>query len=116
MRCNQKISQPIIGFILKNSKGLVLLGDNTLNSLKGERIEVVESGEELNGEFIFTMPLLKDGEYSLTASIADGSLKEHTILHWINDALMVRSVCSSISSGLTGVAMQSINMSLEKRL
>ena len=58
------------------------------------------------------MPLLQQGEYSITASIAAGSLDQHTILHWLNDALVVRSECSNLSSGLAGIAMQSINMNL----
>ena len=56
------------------------------------------------------MPLLAAGEYSITSSIATGSLEQHNILHWVNDSLILVSQCTSISAGIAGVPMQSITL------
>ena len=100
----------IIGFILKNDRGLALLGDNSLNGLPEERIINAPKGSTIRGQFIFTLPLLPAGEYSVSASIAIGTQADHRILHWLNDALILRSQCTSIAAGLAGVAMHSIKV------
>jgi lipopolysaccharide transport system ATP-binding protein len=102
----------IIGFILKNDRGLSLLGDNTLNGMPEERVIHAQRGSTVRGRFIFTLPLLPVGEYSVSASIAIGTQAEHEILHWLNDALIIRSQCTSIAAGLAGVAMHSIRMNI----
>ena len=76
-----------MGFLLRNDKGLTLLGDNTYNSLsKKTKIGALKK-EVLVCEFVFTIPLLPPGEYTITASIASGDPETHEILDWINDAL-----------------------------
>ena len=57
-----------------------------------------------------TIPLLPSGEYSITASVADGDQKQHKILHWKNDAIVLQSQCSSVAAGLAGIPMHSIIM------
>lgn len=102
----------IVGFILKNDKGLALLGDNSLNGIETEKLIHAKKGAIVRGEFIFTMPLLPAGEYSVSASIAMGTQADHEILHWLNDALILRSQCTSIAAGLAGVAMHSIKVNV----
>ena len=53
-----------------------------------------------------------DNRAPITSSVAEGSLEEHNILHWQNDALMLVSV-TSISAGIAGVPMQSITIRSE---
>lgn len=109
-RANLTISNIIIGFILKNSKGLALLGDNTLNALPRLNERTVNAGRSIKAEFVFTLPMLPEGEYSVSASVAVGSQENHTILHWLNDALILRCQCTSIAAGLAGVAMHTIEL------
>ena len=51
-----RVSSPIVGFILKNNKGLELIGDNTWNIEIEEGVEYLTKGDKLKTEFIFTMP------------------------------------------------------------
>lgn len=113
----ETITRPITGFILKNDKGLVLLGDNTANKFieKEEENFWITKGVHVDTEFIFTLPLLPEGEYSISASVAAGNQEKHEILHWINDALLLRSQCTSIAAGLAGVPMHSIKMKLRRQ-
>jgi lipopolysaccharide transport system ATP-binding protein len=103
------LHSPIIGFLLKNDKGLVLLGENTLNSFDDNKINTVRSNQHYWAEFEFTLPFLPPGNYSFTASLAEGTLAVHSQLHWLNDALIMQSNCNCIAAGLAGVAMHRIS-------
>jgi lipopolysaccharide transport system ATP-binding protein len=106
----QDIQNPVVGFLLKNDKGLILLGDNTINSFSHDTSLKVMANQTYWAEFEFTLPLLPPGSYSVTASLADGNQTVVDQLHWLNDALILRSDCKSISAGVAGVAMQRISL------
>ena len=109
-----KVESPIIGFIIKDSKGQEIIGDNTRNKLpKAGDIEV-EKDKIIRAEFVFTIPLLKQGDYSITVSFATGDQESHRILPGINDAIIMRSECTSIAAGIAGVPMQSISIEEQK--
>ena len=114
VKCNTEIKDPIIGFILKNNKGLLLLGDNTLNSCTSDRIKRVETGKEINAKFLFTMPLLPRDKYSITASVASGNEVNHRIIHWVNDIIMLESRNQNLNTGLAGVAMHAIEIEVKR--
>jgi lipopolysaccharide transport system ATP-binding protein len=110
---NEKIEKPIIGLLLKNDKGLTLLGDNTLNSrtqLFDIAAPTVDKGQPYCAEFEFTLPLLPKGKYSFTISLAEGSQLSHNQLQWMNDALVFESVNCCIAAGLAGVPMHRISL------
>ncbi|QNI66233.1 ABC-type lipopolysaccharide transport system/ ATPase component [Synechococcus sp. BMK-MC-1] len=113
----QAIEKPIVGFILKNAKGMTMLGDNTLNSQKsllGDMPPAIDAGDLYHTEFEFTLPMLQKGHYSLTLSLAEGNQEEHDQLQWMNDALILESINSSIAAGLAGVPMHRIDLRIEK--
>ena len=117
-KADEDIEKPIVGFILKNAKGVTLLGDNTLNSkesLLGTNPPSIKAGDEYRTEFEFTLPLLQKGQYSITLSLAEGNQDEHDQLQWMNDALMIESMNSSIAAGLAGVPMHRINLTINKK-
>ena len=86
------------------------MGDNTLNAMPEQELRYIQRGEYIRAKFIFTMPLLTAGEYTMTVSIAEGSRESHTICHWINEAIVLQSTCSNIAAGLAGVPMHLIKM------
>lgn len=108
------LENPIVGFLLKNDKGLTLLGDNTLNSrsnILGEQKPVTLKKEDSYiAEFEFIVPLLPPGRYSFTISLAEGTQVDHEQLQWVNDALIFESTNCSIAAGLAGVPMQRITL------
>ena len=116
-KAHQYIENPIVGFLLKNAKGMTLLGDNTLNSLQrllGERPSCIDANDNYRIEFEFTLPMLQKGYYSLTISLAEGTQEDHDQLQWMNDALILESINTSIAAGLAGVPMHRIDFSIEK--
>ena len=113
MQSGEDIKRFICGFIIKNDKGLTILGDNTFNRFENQRDIDVRNGEEITTRFVFTIPMLSAGKYSITASIAQGDMERHSILHWINDAIILTSTCTNIGAGIAGVPMQSITIERE---
>jgi lipopolysaccharide transport system ATP-binding protein len=110
-----RIHNPIIGFLLKNDKGLTLLGDNSLNQraeMLGLHKTAIEKGVQYYAEFEFTLPLLPKGKYSFTISLAEGIQEDHEQLQWMNDALFLDSLNCSVSAGLAGVPMHSIMLGI----
>ena len=105
----QDLDSPIIGFSVKDRLGQVLFGDNTFLSHRGKRVHCLE-GNELKADFIFYMPLMPSGEYSITIAIANGTQEIHEQHHWIHDAVLFKSESSSVSSGLMGIPMLEVKL------
>ena len=103
------LRSPIIGFVVKDRLGQVLFGENTYLSYKKCPVSCV-AGETITAEFAFLMPRMPAGDYTVTASVADGTQDDHVQHHWIFDALAFRSECSSASAGLLGLPMHDISM------
>lgn len=111
---NQVLDAPIVGFFIKDYLGQNLFGDNTYLSHDKEDIYCKE-GHELQADFVFYMPLLPVGHYSITVAIANGSQEVHEQHHWIHDAVSFKSESSSVASGLVGIHMLEVSLkSLEK--
>ena len=106
----QRMDNVIAGFIVKNDKGLILFGDNTLNGIPGEIIKKADKGSTISAKFIFTMPMLPKGEYTISLSVAEGDQKNHRICHWLNDAILLQSTNTTINAGMAGIPMHSIRM------
>lgn len=105
----QDLDLPIIGFYIKDRLGQTLFGDNTFLSYKEIRVHCQEGGE-LQADFVFYMPLLPAGEYSITTAIANGTQEIHVQHHWIHDAVLFKSESSSVSSGLIGIPMLQVKL------
>jgi len=84
----QDINDPVIGFVLADTKGIHILGTSSLALHKS--IARFEAGGIKKIEFEFDMPCLKSGAYSFSPAIAekyeDGEIKQH---HWVHDAYLL---------------------------
>lgn len=108
-KVNQRIGNALTGFLVKDRLGQALFGDNTYLSYLG-KLQTYESGSNVRTEFIFRMPILPAGKYSLTVAVADGSQADQIQHQWIHDAVIFESTSSSVCTGLIGVPMKSIVM------
>jgi lipopolysaccharide transport system ATP-binding protein len=107
--CHQSLASPIIGFTVKDRLGQNLFGDNTSMSYLGNP-QACSANESLHARFVFEMPRLAKGDYSITVAIADGNQEDHVQHHWIHDALAFKSESTSVAAGLIGIPMQSIGL------
>jgi lipopolysaccharide transport system ATP-binding protein len=106
---NQYLDSPIIGFFVKDRLGQPLFGDNTFLSYQDYPVPCQE-GDELQGDFVFYMPRLPAGDYSITVAIANGTQEKHEQHHWIHDALTFRAEPSSVAHGLVGIPILKIEL------
>ena len=103
------LDSPIVGFYVKDRLGQILFGDNTCLTYKDAPV-FCAAGETLRAEFVFDMPLLPSGDYSITVAIANGTQEAHVQHHWIHDALAFKSQHSAVATGLIGIPMQRIRL------
>ena len=103
------IPQPVLGFAIKDRLGNALIGDNTYLTYWDDDI-LVKGGESVTASFTFQMPLLRAGDYSINAAIADGSMEENVQQHWIHDALFFRVHSDNVEGVMVGVPMMEIKM------
>jgi lipopolysaccharide transport system ATP-binding protein len=113
IRCRalEELANAIIGFHLKDRLGQAVFGDNTYLSTLSRSCRA-EAGDDLRAEFLFRMPILPPGEYTISAAIADGTQEDHSHQHWIHDAIVVISHASSSFRGLVGIPMERIELAI----
>jgi len=109
VRAHQVLSGPIVGFSLKDRLGQTLFGDNTYLSYKDAPLEV-KDGEAFTARFDFYLPILPVGDYSVAIAVAEGSQEQHVQHVWMHEGLILKSLTSSVCTGLVGVPMLSVIM------
>jgi lipopolysaccharide transport system ATP-binding protein len=109
VHATQDLDAPIVGFYVKDRLGQALFGDNTFLSHKQKFVHC-QAGCELQADFVFYMPLLPSGEYSIAIAIANGTQEIHEQHHWIHDAVLFKSESSSVAAGLIGIPMLEIKL------
>lgn len=107
VECHHILRSPIVGFMVKDRTGQALFGDNTWLSFV-DRPLAMEAGERLTAAFVFDMPRLPCGDYTMVVAVADGTQEDNTMHDWLHDALHFRSEASNVSSGLIGIPMRQI--------
>ena len=100
---------PILGFLVKDRLGQVLFGENTLpftdkNTFKSG------AGDKIAAEFVFTLPMLPNGEYSMMVSLANGDINNHVQHHWLHDALIINVSSSEVRWGLVGIKFDDVKL------
>ena len=108
---NQNIFSPIVGFYVNDQLGQPIFGDNSFNFSQLKPL-IISPGEKFETVFEFNMPILPVGEYSITVALAEGTQQEHVQHHWVHEAVLLKSHSSSVSTGLVGIPMSFIKMSV----
>ena len=108
-RANQDLDAPILGFIVKDRLGQDLFGENTL-PFTAEDPHAVQAGQRLVAVFVFRLPMLPNGQYSVTASIANGTLHDHVQHHYLHDGLILTVSSATVRWGLVGVAFEGVSL------
>ena len=108
---HQTIGRPIMGFFIRDRLGQYLFGENTYETYRQEP-PAVPAGQVGEVRFTFDMPLLPAGDYLVCVALSEGTQADHFPHHWINDALAFKSHCSSVTTGLVGIPMADIALSV----
>jgi lipopolysaccharide transport system ATP-binding protein len=112
-KANEYLANPILGFLVKDRLGQDLFGENTL-PVSAVKLCSVTAGEQFEGEFIFMLPMLPNGQYVVMASVADGDLHNNTQHHYLHDALVINVSSSKVRWGLVGVPFERITLKVTK--
>jgi lipopolysaccharide transport system ATP-binding protein len=107
------IERPIIGFLVKDRLGQALFGHNTFQ--EHQPAKPLRAGDTARAEFAFRLPLLPNGEYSITVAFADGDLIDHVQHHWIHDAVVLAVRSTRNRYGLVGIPFESITLDVLPR-
>lgn len=107
---NESIYSPILGWFVKDRLGQSLFGEHTYTYVNSPLL--VNAGEKIKAIFKFQLPLLPNGEYAMTVSIADGNLVEYTVHHWLHDALILKIVSDKLRYGLVGIPFSEVNLNV----
>lgn len=108
---NEEIKNPIVGFSIRDKLGQPVFGDNTFLHTISDNL-LCDAGNKIVVDFDFQMPVLLNGDYSVTVAVADGDQNNHVQHHWINDALLFKSTATSASTGLVGIPMKNIKINI----
>ncbi|MBQ9453611.1 MAG: ABC transporter ATP-binding protein [Desulfovibrio sp.] len=111
IHANKDIVSPIVGFFFKNRLGQNIFGDNTFLTYR-EHPLILRSGQDAQAQFAFIMPILEAGDYSVAIAVAEGTQDEHIQHDWRHDALILKSVSTSCTTGMVGIPMLSISLNV----
>lgn len=106
----ESIYSPILGWFVKDRLGQSLFGEHTYTYVNPPL--QVNAGEKIKAVFEFQMPLLPNGEYAMTVSIAEGDPFEHTQHHWLHDALILKVASDKLRYGLVGIPFNEVSLTL----
>lgn len=107
---HRDMKSPILGFFVKDNLGQSLFGEHTYNHVQPPLD--VAAGETLEAVFVFHLPLLPNGDYSMTVSIAEGDPWTNTQHHWLHDALIIKVSSPSLRYGLVGIPFDNVTMTV----
>lgn len=106
---NEPLDQPILGFIVKDRLGQDLFGENTLPFTTSQP-QSIEAGQRFQSDFVFTLPMLPNGQYAVMASVANGDLYTNVQHHYLHDALIINVSSSKVRWGLVGIPFESVSL------
>ena len=106
---HQDMDRPILGFLVRDRLGQDLFGENTLPFTDLNPRPVV-AGTAFESEYVFRLPMLPNGQYTVMASLADGDLYNNVQHHWLHDALILNVSSSKVRWGLVGVHFEKIEL------
>jgi len=101
-QARRDVQRPIVGFMLRDRLGQNVFGDSTYLACK-DQPRAMRAGEHFIAEFVFQVPFLAAGEYTLTLAITEGTQEDHTHAHWIEEALILSVRESPVRRGIIGI-------------
>lgn len=104
----QPLASPILGFFVKDRLGQSLFGEHTFTYVQPP--PQTKSEDVLSAKFVFSLPMLPDGDYAMTVSIADGDPWDNVQHHWLHDAVLIRVASTKLRYGLVGIPFDSVDM------
>ncbi len=84
---SRKITNPILGFVVKDRLGRHIFGGNSF--VNEARIDTIAPGVH-NYVIAFNFPHITNGDYLLTLALAQGVQEDHVQKHWVHDCYIFK--------------------------
>lgn len=97
-RFRKDLEHPMIGFVLRDRLGIDLTATNT--EYDESPLGPVKAGEIRTVDFDVELPHLRQGNYSISPAVADGSAFRHTMCDWIDNAMVFSVESGELIHGL----------------
>ncbi len=107
----EELHTPILGFEVYDRLGQTIFADNTYLSTLTRPVRVA-AGQVVMATFEFRMPLMREGDYTISVAVAEGTQEAHVQHHWLHEALALHVHATPVCLGLMGVPMQEIRLDL----
>jgi lipopolysaccharide transport system ATP-binding protein len=95
--------------LVKDRLGQALFGENTYEYTNPNNASI-SSQKKIKAEFVFHLPYLPNGEYSIVVSIADGNLEKNTQHCLMHEAVIFTVASSKKSYGLVGIPFENVSL------
>jgi len=106
-RANLPLNQPVVGFTVRNNRGVELITENSFEFLRTRPLAPIEEGQEFSMTFTLFLPFLAPGEYTIGAAIADGIPGNHIQHHRRDEALRFSVTSSHVVYGIFSMPLTS---------
>ena len=108
VKANDNISGLLVGFTIKDKLGQKIIEDNNLSFVLKERIEL-KTNELLAIQFLFIMPTLKHGHYSIDLAVAEGDKDNYIHQSWRYDAIQIQMTPKDEVTGMVKLEIDSFD-------
>jgi lipopolysaccharide transport system ATP-binding protein len=103
----KEVDNPILGFIVKDSLGRELFGENTYNTSNSlYNSKVINC--KIEAIFTFSLPILQNGEYVIMVSLANGDPYAHTQHHYVYDSMVMNILHDKLVFGIMNIPFENI--------
>jgi len=92
------ISSPGVGILLKDEYGNHIFTIN--NYMYGISLGEFLKGDRIVLEYDFHFPNLRNGSYTFTVAVSEGTQENHLQHHWVHDAYLIRTATPDIKNRL----------------
>ncbi|MBA4500998.1 ABC transporter ATP-binding protein [Marinobacterium marinum] len=108
---HQDIESVIVGFLIKDRCGQVIIGDNNC-IIHHENPPSVEKGKRYEARFGITLPYLAVSEYTISISVASGNQADHVQHCWNHNAIIFYVEKGPVAHGIFGVPLEFCSLEL----
>ncbi len=109
--CHENIEMPLAGFIIKDLLGNELIKTNS--DITGNVLKPCSAGSTLNVTFVFSIPRLRSGSYSISAGFGEGTLDTHVVYDWLDNFTVFTLDSPDLSYGMLDIPVKTEVMAYE---
>ena len=102
--CPENIEMPLAGFIIKDLVGNELIKTNS--DITGDVLKPCSAGSTLNVTFVFSIPQLRSGSYSISAGFGEGTLDAHVVYDWLDNFTVFTIDSPELSYGMLDITVK----------